>query len=143
MKRGREAPGNEGRITPDAAFVNPMRHFSPIVAQAQMIARRFVLLLSFPPQASALAQPEGPKMLRALLMLVALAIIVLIVLAATGMVSLSQTQQAQAPAFDVKVKDINVGTTTQNVQVPTVGMETKQVEVPTVTVGDAAPANAQ
>jgi Na+-transporting NADH:ubiquinone oxidoreductase subunit NqrC len=82
-------------------------------------------------------------MLRALLVIVALAIIAVIVLAATGMISLRQTQEAQAPAFDVNVKQVGVGTTTTNVQVPTVGMETKQIEVPTVTVGESGQANQQ
>jgi cytochrome oxidase Cu insertion factor (SCO1/SenC/PrrC family) len=75
-------------------------------------------------------------MLRALLVLIALAILVGIALVATGMVSLQQTRQAQAPAYDVKVKQVELGTTTTNVSVPTVGMETKQVETPTVRVGD-------
>jgi cytochrome oxidase Cu insertion factor (SCO1/SenC/PrrC family) len=75
-------------------------------------------------------------MLRALLVLIALAILVGIALVATGMVSLQQTRQAQAPAFDLKVKQVELGTTTTNVSVPTVGMQTKQVETPTVRVGD-------
>ncbi len=82
-------------------------------------------------------------MLRTLLALIALAIIAAIVLSATGMVSFRQTQQAQAPAFDVNVKQVGIGTTTKNVQVPTVGMETKQIEVPTITVGDGNQANTQ
>ncbi len=84
-------------------------------------------------------------MLRALLVIIALAIIVAIIGVATGWISLSQTQQAQAPAFDVQVKDIDVGTRTTNVQVPAVGTQTKQVEVPTITVGggDNAAANQQ
>jgi len=80
-------------------------------------------------------------MARLLLIIVALAILVLIGLAYTGMISFTQTRQAQTPEYDVKVKQIDVGTTTANVQVPTVGMETKQVEVPTVTVSDGNQAN--
>ena len=34
------------------------------------------------------------------------------------------------------MKQVEVGTTTTNVQVPTVEMKSKQVEVPTVRVGD-------
>lgn len=74
--------------------------------------------------------------MRALLLLVALVILVGIVLVFTGVISLNQTRQAQAPAFDVKVKQVEVGTTTANVQVPTVGTKTKQVDVPTIRVGD-------
>ena len=74
-------------------------------------------------------------MLRALLLIVALLILVVIALVATNVIDLSQTQDAKAPAFEVKVNDVGVGTTTANVQVPTVGTTTKQVEVPTVTVG--------
>jgi hypothetical protein len=80
-------------------------------------------------------------MLRALLILVAIGLLVLIVLTATGMISLTQTQQAQAPAFDVRVKQVQVGTTTKNVEVPTVGMKTKQVEVPTLQVGNGSQGN--
>jgi cytochrome oxidase Cu insertion factor (SCO1/SenC/PrrC family) len=75
--------------------------------------------------------------MRALLILVALAILVVIGLVYTGVISLSQTRQAQAPAFDLKVKQVEVGTTTANVQVPTVGTRTKQVDVPVVRVGDS------
>lgn len=82
-------------------------------------------------------------MLRTLLALIALAIIAAIVLSATGLVSFRQTQEAQAPAFDVNLKEVGIGTTTKNVQVPTVGMETKQIEVPTVTVGGGNEANQQ
>ena len=75
-------------------------------------------------------------MLRALLMLIALAILALIVLTYTGIISLHQTQAAQAPKYDVKMKTVEVGTTTTNVQVPAVEMKQKQVEVPTVKVSD-------
>ncbi len=74
-------------------------------------------------------------MLRTLLLIVALLILVLIGLVATNVIDLRQTQNAKAPAFEVKVNDVDVGTKPANVQVPTVGTTTKQVEVPTVTVG--------
>jgi cell division septation protein DedD len=61
--------------------------------------------------------------------------LLLIGLIATGVIGLSQTQDAKAPAFQVQVNDVNVGTRPANVQVPTVGTTTKQVEVPTVSVG--------
>jgi cytochrome oxidase Cu insertion factor (SCO1/SenC/PrrC family) len=75
--------------------------------------------------------------MRALLFLVALVILIGIALVYTGTISLTQTRQAQAPAFDVSVKKVEVGTTTANVQVPTVGTRTKQVDVPTIRVGDS------
>ncbi|MDB5694055.1 MAG: hypothetical protein JWO81_3118 [Alphaproteobacteria bacterium] len=75
-------------------------------------------------------------MLRALLLLIALGLLALIVLTYTGVISLSQTQQAQAPKFNVSVKPVEVGTTTANVQMPAVEMKNKQVQVPTVRVGD-------
>jgi cytochrome oxidase Cu insertion factor (SCO1/SenC/PrrC family) len=74
-------------------------------------------------------------LMRALLMLLALAILVAIVLVFTGVLSLRQTQSAQAPKFDLSVKQVEVGTTTKNVQVPAMEMKTKQVEVPSISVG--------
>ena len=80
-------------------------------------------------------------MLRAILLLIALAILVVIALAYTGVISLNQTQQGQAPRFQVDVKDIDVGPTTRNVQVPAVEMQTKQIEVPSVSVGGTEQGN--
>jgi hypothetical protein len=83
-------------------------------------------------------------MIRALLLLVAIAIIALLVLTYTGVISLTQTQKAQAPAFAVTVKPVEVGTKTTNVQMPAVEMKDKQIDVPVVRVGnDAAPAGNQ
>ncbi|MFL6845604.1 MAG: hypothetical protein ACJ8ER_12070 [Allosphingosinicella sp.] len=73
-------------------------------------------------------------MLRALLMIVALIIILLIGAVWLGLIDLSQTQNAQAPKFEVKMNPPEVGTTTANVQVPVVKTETRQIEVPNVTV---------
>ncbi|HEX8222329.1 MAG TPA: hypothetical protein VF605_00775 [Allosphingosinicella sp.] len=72
-------------------------------------------------------------MLRAVLMLVALLILLAIGAVWLGLVDLNQTKQAQAPAFEVKVNPVNVGTTTTNVQ----------VEVPSVSVGGNEQANQQ
>ena len=74
-------------------------------------------------------------MLRAVLMIVALLIILAIGAVWLGLVDLNQTQTAQAPKFEVKVNPVTVGTTTTNVQAPSVEMKTRQVEVPSVTVG--------
>ena len=81
--------------------------------------------------------------MRAILTLLALAILIGILLVTTGVISLSQTQQAQAPKFDLKVKQVEVGTTTTNVQVPAVEMKTKQVEVPSISVSDGNQASTQ
>jgi cytochrome oxidase Cu insertion factor (SCO1/SenC/PrrC family) len=82
--------------------------------------------------------------MRALLLIVVLAILVGIALVLTGVISLQQTQVAQAPKFNLKVKDVSVGTTTTNVQMPAVEMKTKQVEVPKISVTDQdSQANAQ
>ena len=55
------------------------------------------------------------------------------------------TSPAQAPKFNLKVKDVDVGTTTTNVNVPAIEMKTKQVEVPSISVtdGEDSRANAQ
>jgi hypothetical protein len=82
-------------------------------------------------------------MLRALLLLVALLILVAIGLVATGVIDVSQTQQASAPGYEVKVNEVGLGTTTANVAVPTVGLKSKQVEVPTLKVGDGTQGNSQ
>lgn len=82
-------------------------------------------------------------MLRAVLMLVALLILLLIGAVWLGLVDLNQTQNAQAPKFEVKVNPVTVGTTTANVQTPTVEMKTRQVEVPSVTVGGGEATNQQ
>jgi cytochrome oxidase Cu insertion factor (SCO1/SenC/PrrC family) len=82
-------------------------------------------------------------MLRAVLMLVALLVLLLIGAVWLGLVDLNQTQNAQAPKFEMKVNTPTVGTTTTNVQVPVVKTETRQVEVPSVSVGGGETANQQ
>jgi cytochrome oxidase Cu insertion factor (SCO1/SenC/PrrC family) len=72
-------------------------------------------------------------MLRAVLLLVALLVLLLIGAVWLGLVDLNQTQNAQAPKFEVKVNPVEVGTTTTNVQ----------VEVPSVSVGGGEQANQQ
>jgi hypothetical protein len=82
-------------------------------------------------------------MLRTLLLIVALLIVVAIGLVATGVVDLRQTQQAQAPGYEVKVNDVDLGTTTANVALPSVEMKSKQVELPAVRVDKGEGGNAQ
>ena len=91
--------------------------------------------------------------MRAILVLLALVVIGAIVLVATGILDVNQTRQArapgvtggQAPAYNVEVNPIQVGTTTTNVQVPVVEMKTRQVQVPAIGVAnnDQQPANSQ
>ena len=70
-------------------------------------------------------------MLRAILLIVALAILVAIGLAYFGIIGVDRTQEAPR----LEVRDVDVGTTTKNVQ----------LEVPTIRVddGNEAAANAQ
>jgi hypothetical protein len=71
-------------------------------------------------------------MLRAVLLIAALLILLVIGAVWLGLLDLNQTQNAQAPKFEMKVNPVTVGTT--NVQ----------VEVPSVQVGDGnAQANQQ
>ncbi len=72
-------------------------------------------------------------MLRAVLLIVALLILLVIGAVWLGLLDLNQTQNAQAPKFEVKVNPVTVGTTTTNVQ----------IEVPRVEVGGNAQANQQ
>jgi cytochrome oxidase Cu insertion factor (SCO1/SenC/PrrC family) len=72
-------------------------------------------------------------MLRAVLLLVALIVLLVIGAVWLGLLDLTQTQNAQAPKFEVKVNPVEVGTTTKNVQ----------VEVPSVSVGGGEQANQQ
>ena len=84
-------------------------------------------------------------MLRAILLIVALLIVLAIVALKSGLIDVTQTQQAQAqaPRIDLKVNDVNVGTSPANVQVPTVGTTTRQVELPSVTIDKGETANGQ
>ncbi|HET9640506.1 MAG TPA: hypothetical protein VFP12_15005 [Allosphingosinicella sp.] len=72
-------------------------------------------------------------MLRAVLLLVALIVLLVIGAVWLGLLDLNQTQNAQAPKFEVKVNPVTVGTTTTNVQ----------IEVPRVEVGGNEQANQQ
>ena len=72
-------------------------------------------------------------MLRAILLIVALIILLAIGAVWLGLLDLNQTQNAQAPKFEVKVNPVEVGTTTKNVQ----------IEVPSVSVGGNEQANQQ
>jgi len=80
-------------------------------------------------------------MLRTLLLLIAVLILIGIVLVMTGMVNLRQGSDGTVA---IETRDVEVGTTVKNVQLPVVRMENRQVEVPSVGVDNgAASANAQ
>jgi hypothetical protein len=72
--------------------------------------------------------------MRAILIIVALIILVLIGMTATGWLTWFEKPEGQQTTLKPRVNDLEVGTTTANVQMPTVTTTTKQVDVPTVTV---------
>lgn len=86
--------------------------------------------------------------MRKVLILLAIIVVVVIILFATGFWSVDQTQEGalpdvnvsasggQLPEFDVDSKEVVVGTTETNVEVPKIETETETVEVPTVGVKD-------
>ena len=78
--------------------------------------------------------------MRAFLLLIALLILVAIGLVYFGVI----TVRSQDNAVTLQTRDVEVGTTTRNVQVPVVRMENRQVAVPSVGVANqTAPANSQ
>jgi len=70
-------------------------------------------------------------MLRKLLLLIALLVLIAAVLVATGMVNLRRGGDG---TMTIETRDLEVGKTTRNVQVPVLKMETREVEVPSVAV---------
>ena len=70
-------------------------------------------------------------MLRTLLLLIALLVVIGIALVMSGYVNLNQSSDG---AVSIQTKDVEMGTTSTNVQVPVVRMETRQVETPSVSV---------
>ncbi len=78
-------------------------------------------------------------MLRTLMLLIVLVILIAIALVATGVVNLRQ----DGNGVSLETRDLEMGTTVTNVQVPVVRMENRQVEVPTVQVQQGNEANAQ
>jgi hypothetical protein len=78
-------------------------------------------------------------MLRTLLLIIVLVILIAIALVSLGIVNLRQ----DGNGVTVETRDLEVGTTTTNVQVPVVRMENRQVELPAVEVTDGGQTNAQ
>ena len=77
--------------------------------------------------------------MRTLFLLIVLIILIAIALVMTGVVNLRQ----EGNSVSLETKDIEVGTTPTNVQVPAVRIEDRQVEVPSITLTDGNTANAQ
>jgi hypothetical protein len=78
-------------------------------------------------------------MLRTLLLVIVLVILIVIALVLTGVVNLRQG----ANGVSVETRDVEVGTTLTNVQLPVVRIENRQVEVPSVNLEDVNQVNAQ
>jgi hypothetical protein len=72
-------------------------------------------------------------MLRTLLLIVALLILIGIALVAFGAINLRQGSDG---TVQIETKDVEIGKTVTNVQVPVVRMENRQVDVPSVGVED-------
>ena len=79
-------------------------------------------------------------MLRKLLLLIALLILIVIALVGFGIINLNRGSDG---TVSIETKDVEVGTTTTNVQLPVVRMEERKVEVPRLGVEDNAQANGQ
>ena len=79
-------------------------------------------------------------MLRTLLLIVALLILIGIALVGFGAINLSRDSNG---TVQIETKDVEVGTTETNVQVPVIRMENRTVEVPSVGVEDDVATNNQ
>ena len=88
---------------------------------------------------SLVTREKGSFMVRTILLLIALLIVIGIALVSFDVISLRR----DGGSVSIETKDVEVGTTTQNVQVPVVKMETRQVEVPNVGIEQNAQANVQ
>ena len=73
-------------------------------------------------------------MLRMLLLLIALLVLIGIGLVALGVVNLSPRTDG---GMTIETRDVEVGTTEANVQMPVVRMENRKVEVPSLGVEEA------
>ena len=87
-------------------------------------------------------------MKRGVLAILVVAVLIAIVLFATGFWSVDQTKEGELPSVDVQAeggalpefegdsKEVVVGTTEANIEVPKVTTETEKVDVPVVGVKD-------
>ena len=76
--------------------------------------------------------------MRTILLGIALLIVIVMALVWTGVINLNRNANG---SVSIETKNVEIGTTKANVQVPTVRTETRQVDVPSVTVGNGS--NAQ
>jgi hypothetical protein len=72
-------------------------------------------------------------MLRTLLLLIALLILIVIGLVALGVINLNTSGNG---GVTIQTRDVEVGTTEKNVQLPVVRLENRKVEMPSVGVED-------
>ena len=72
-------------------------------------------------------------MLRILLLLIALLVLLAIGLVALGVINLNPGSDG---GVTIQTRDVEVGTTEKNVQLPVVRLENRKVEVPSVGVED-------
>ena len=79
-------------------------------------------------------------MLRKLLLIIALLIVIVIALVGLDVINLNRGSDG---SVSIETKDVEVGTTTTNVQLPVVRMEERKVEVPRIGVEENEQANAQ
>jgi len=79
-------------------------------------------------------------MLRTLLLLIALIVLLGIALVALGVINLNRGSDG---SVTIETRDVEVGTTEKNVQLPVVRMETRKVEVPSVGVENGQQVNTQ
>ena len=77
-------------------------------------------------------------MLRTLLLLIALLVLIAIGLVALGIINLSPSGQG---GVTIETRDVEVGTTEANVQMPVVRLENRKVEVPSLGVENAQAPN--
>jgi hypothetical protein len=70
-------------------------------------------------------------MLRTLLLLIALIVVIGMALVWTGYIDLNRNSDG---SVSIQTRDVQVGTTTTNVQMPVVRTETRQVEMPSVSL---------
>ena len=76
--------------------------------------------------------------MRTILLVIALLVVIVMALVWTGVINLNRNANG---SVSIETKDVQVGTTPANVQVPVVRTETRQVEVPSVAVTNGS--NAQ
>ena len=83
-------------------------------------------------------------MLRTVLIVLALLIVAVLGATALGLLDFSQSQGADAPKFTVKVNDVDVGTTTKQVEVPVLRVDNGAAPAATPAPAPApAPGNSQ